>query len=637
MFRRKQKLIFWGVAIVVIPSFALVWNVGGRAGPSGHYDDPLIAVINSEQLHYSQLRAFSQRLNAGAGLPIRYLTGYNYFRQPQFHPDDNVAMTVIYAHLQLAKRWGVAIPDAEVRHYIRNEHPILSPAFRDQWDHGERRNRILGQTASSYGISPDLLLQGVREWLTLRRFYALERALATPSPDGAYHVYAQSRAQYVVKRLRFPASEALRTRAKGEFDAMDAERQTDELSQTLTRLAGNPTYRTPSRWRFEYLLVPFEKAPNPEPAENELLALYNRRTDLKDAKTFPEVRAQLLEETVRDRRREWALRQIAEEVDRAILHAIGDADPAAAEPPDLAVLAQTPGLARIGVVAGVSGTETATIDELAALPLLADLPDAQTAPHTTVRQYLENLDLAPDDQLDMVREIVMNRFDENSTPMETRDGVLRIRIVEWIPAKALSLTGDDGAVDEAVRTKALDGWVENRAEEFAREQAAAAAETYREGDHSAFEALPAETLSAFAASADIQRRAVDAIGDPQRYAGTPSADAPHDHGDGDDGHDHTEHASAEPGGYELVLLAERRLPSRTDFAALSEVERLQLGVGGGADAFPSQCGQLYATDPSGRPYGVFAVAPGAWLQTWLAELAVNGLFVYNSRVESPQP
>jgi hypothetical protein len=541
LFRRKQKYIYWIVAIIIIPSFVLVWGTDGL-GTTQTQGDFIVGTANGRNIGYAEFDAFQRRINGALGGYPLTLTG-----QPDAgtRTGELSKMLFVYSLLEDAKKAGISASDLQVATYINNSHPGIMPAI-NKADPASR-DRAINDFCRSMNLTPADLAQGIRDWQTIGNYVDAGSRLAAVSDESVYAVYSLNKADVVVKRVRIVENDALRELAKAEIMAKPEDELQTEARNHAAGRANDPRYRSPAKWRFSWVLVPFVPEDSiPQPTDAEIAASYEAdRAGHYAGQTLEQAREHIIAEHF-----------ITPEVERQTTRNMTvDVDPqlrAQAELPaeELAKLTQ---LAKYGVVAGETGA--------AALPsrdVVAGLPEGIEMDFAAA---LESIDTSSAEMRDSIVNELKAGYNLTDRPYRSEKGLFRIRLLDYEPSTPISLDGEDGKMNTELYELALADMVGERATVMAQEQAEATEAQVRElmlarengeaapdADFATnFDAMPTDTISYLNIADNNYALGTLPIGDilgPHPYF-DPSGER----------------------GQELIVMVGRHVPSRETFAA----------------------------------------------------------------------
>lgn len=431
IFRRKQKLIFWIVTIIIVPSFVLVWGVG--KSPFAGFVDPVVAKVGTHSITRSEFFALRQRLQMAAGEVPIVLPGLPV-------PEDTAdlfGMSCIYALLQQADQASVEAADLMVGTYLRYQHPQIS----QRWD--GKTTASLDKAVSEFclrnSVSVSDFVKGVREWLTLQRLLEDDGAAVAVSPDSAYLEYAKRKTEYVLKRLRVSRSPAFAQQAQQEFSAKSADEKAELARKHVSENQGNPKYREPATWRFQYALVPFESALPAGSLTDEMVQSYFN--DYKDSKyrgmNFDDIKEQVRADALRDERDRMALRNVRIDLDPQLRKAVREGI-------SIDDLSKQALLAKEGVRIGTTGDKPMTVEELSNLSIFG--PNSNLAP------FLNAIDMGNPETRNPRIEQWKTAFDSDvwqgisgrndSYLVRGAEGYMRLRLLDYAESKPIAITGD---------------------------------------------------------------------------------------------------------------------------------------------------------------------------------------------------
>ncbi len=547
LFRRKQKLIFWLVALIIIPSFVLVWGVDSIGSPGQAQGDFPIGTVNGKSVGYAEFEAFQRRIRGAlGGLPLT-LNGL-----PDAGSRTEEASKFLFALslLEDARAAGLAASDLQVGTYLDNSHPVIAYAIDKA--NPQSREKAVDDFCRSMNLTRAELFQGIRDWQTIGNYIDTDGRLANVNDETVYAFYSLNKAEVVVKRLRVVENEALGAYAKEELLAKpEAELQAEARNYAAGK-SNDPRYRTPARWRFAWLLVPFvPEASVRQPTDAEIQAAYDAgKATVHANKPLEEVRAQVVQQLIKDEVERQTLRNVSVDVDPQLR------SQQELPPEELVKLTQ---LAKYGAVAGDTGAEAVPSRDVA-----AHFPEG-VSPEFALA--LEAVDTSPAEMRDSIIADLRSGFNLADRPYRSDKGFFRVRLLDYQPSTPALLDGPDGKMNGEVFETALADMVGERAAEMAREQAEETEAKVRELMLARESGQPAPDAE-FAAEFDLMPTDTVSylnIADNNYAMGTlPIGDVlgPHPYVD----------QSGERG-QELIVMMDRRVPGRGTFAAESEEEK----------------------------------------------------------------
>ncbi|MDR1535981.1 MAG: SurA N-terminal domain-containing protein [Planctomycetota bacterium] len=454
LFRRNQKIIFWAVTIIIVPSFVAVWGVGGRYFDSGA-GVAEIGRVDGKTLTFQEFDAFRKRLQAAVGgLPIQ-IAGL---------PDTGAADSELwkyvfaYALLKDAEKADIRVSDLQVGTFLENvflRNAQADPA-REKGDDSQALSRSIEAFCRQSQISKGEFLRGVREWNGIGNYLTADSNLAAINDDLVFSVYSMNKAECVVKRLRVPELESDRESAKNEIMARPPDDLDRDIRAHIRARSSDSRYREPSTWRLAYVLVPYATAASiPQPEEEELASRYEAlsSSDYR-GKSLEEARGEISAALLREEMERRTLRNFLVDIDPQ-LRGQGAGMPAE----ELVKLTQ---LAKYGVVAGDTGPEALKIPEVA-----AKLPAGSTL---DIRLILEQLD-SQSGRLAEARENWKNGFNLEERPFAADEGLFRFRILEYNPSAPLEVDNPEGEIRPEIFELALADLVGERTAELTSERA----------------------------------------------------------------------------------------------------------------------------------------------------------------------
>ncbi|MDR0362749.1 MAG: SurA N-terminal domain-containing protein [Planctomycetota bacterium] len=591
MFRRNQKWVFIIVSIIIIPSFALVWGVGGFQA----HQNVEIAKIGRESLNYRDYERFRLRMRAAMGEMPFYFNG----------APDTAATGDLWAHIWAysvikdAEAAGVKASDAIVGTYLQNAHPITSTAYRN--DPSSLEGEVT-KICRRLQISRAEFLAGVRDLMTLNSYVNVDNNTVAVTEDSAYRIYALEKAQALFKRIRTPESAGMSEQAKAEFTAKDPEELQTLVRDYILARRDDDRFRDAATWRFSYVLLPYatETAPHVF-SEDEIRSFYDQNRAMFANLPFENVRDIVVEALSANERERTALRNLTIDVDPQ-LRANGEMSPE-----ELAKLTQ---LAKYGVKAGTTGESARSAARLAADPLFG--------PGSEITAALDEIDGMADEERATTIESWKNGFNLAMRPVKGAEGYLRLKLLDYTPSRPADIDAGDGAVRSDLYEAALSDLVGERVAELALDKAeetasgvrdfiaAAAAGGFPEGEFAdMYRAIPEETLpySRMMGGTDYEfgKLAVGEVYGPVEYADAASGEK----------------------GWELRVLTGRAIPTRDEFdGEAADVKARYQGIirmdrSGDSGRIDSFVGPVFRIQPTDAMFLTF------WDRVGKGEIRVN--------------
>ncbi len=548
LFRRHQKKVFWIVTIIIVPSFVLVWGVGGM-GQTERMTNFEVGAVDGKSINYTDFENFQKRLRAAlGGVPLQF-AGAPGAGTPA---EELYKFLYTYQVLKDAERAGVQASDLQVGTYLENGHPVIAPAVSK--DGIQARDPAIDAWCRQMQISRADFVRGIREWQTIGNYLDADANLSAVNDESTFAIYALNRSEIVVKRIRFLENDSVKERAKAEIMARPADELTQAARDYALAHADNPRYREPAKWRFAWILTPFVPADSVrQPTDAEIRERYDQNRDyvyegapLADVQD--RIRAELLQEEVERQ----TLRNFKVDVDSQLL---GQANEMAL--PELVKLAQ---LVKYGVSAGDTGEELLTSTEVA-----TKLPQGGDFQIQLLLDGIDGADLA-------ARESIVSEwktgFNLSGNPFKGENGFYRLRLLDYVSSIPAELDAADGSLRPEIYERAIEDMVGERAGEIAREdaitmdgqiraylEAKAAGEPAPDEELAAsFEQMPTETipyLRLVDSDYELSNLPVGDIRGPTPYRDPVNGDV----------------------GQELVVVVDRLVPSREDFAKESDTSK----------------------------------------------------------------
>ncbi|MCD8140900.1 MAG: SurA N-terminal domain-containing protein [Planctomycetaceae bacterium] len=545
LFRRKQKLIFWIVTIIIVPSFVLVWGIGGM-GDNRAGGDFQVGQVSGKSVSYAEFEAFQKRLRAAlGGIPLQFAAAPGAGTQAE----EIYKYLFAYQVLQDAERAGIRASDLQVGTYLDNAHPTVSQVIRA--DDPQSRERAVDEVCRQMQISRAEFVRGLREWQTIGNYLDADANLTAVNDETVYSFYSLNKSQVMVKRIRFVESDGVKEEAKAAImNKPEAELQ-EEVRAHIAANADQLRYREPARWRFAYVFSPNVPADSVrQPTEAEIRDAYEQgKTQRYNDAPLSEVRDRIRAELVQ------------QEVDRQTIRNFNvDIDPQLRGPGaelSLAELANLTPLVKYNVTAKDTGAEP-----IPAADVVRALPGGVIM---MMQQLLDSIEMAPAAIRDRTIEEWKSGWDMSGRPFKAEDGFYRLRLLDYVPSVPANLdTPEDGVAPEYYE-KAIEDMVGARAEEIILEESRKMEERLREyfaakerGEPvpdedlaREFEAMPVDTISYLQIADSMYELGRLPIGDmmgPTQFRDPATGEV----------------------GQELVVVVDRRVPSRATFNAEPE-------------------------------------------------------------------
>lgn len=645
--REKQKLIYWIIAILVIPTFVLFWG-GGSHLFEHHAAAYPVARIHGKEILSDAFYRFRERIFAVCGrIPLRFLYGIEFLGQVRLLPhrldgqEGYFSSVVALACLEEADRLRLAVSDREVGTFIRN-HPLFQ-GEKDEKRFQENFRQVVEKTLH---VTPKDYKEGVREYLKIMKFVDLLDSGALATPESAFVSFSQKEAKYTFARYEI-TSDSMRESILTEWEAKDPKEVESRIQAYLAAHPDLPEARTPARWRFEYVLAPFE-VPGFEPtltdaeirahfeenkeryraevettdqaneakSENVTVApseaseakeAPNMTSSLDDEAVFSKVASKIREELLQDRRHRAAMNTIQREVEHYIQQCL-----ASDRLPNLEEMTRLQILSRRGIQTGNSGKDPITSDDIGTLPLIGDSKELSAFLDELDRRF-RTLTAAIDRALEeekrkeareaFERELQkyqkifagpLNAESHQEEPLRCAAGLFKIRILEYIPGSPRTLRNAKGDLDTDLFSTLKNRLIAEEATRRARDKAEEVRRTWQkalleQGDlpPEFKEQIQTDTRPYVFVPPVLRAAKKGMVLDPQELpAGK---------------------------GYELLVLLERTLPSRETF--LQPEKRVERDTAYGGASRRLRSSVLYAPHHPGilQPH----IRMGARFQTWL--------------------
>ncbi len=463
-FRDKQKIIYWLVAIVVIPSFVLLGFAQILAGKG---TGPVIGEIAGEKYNYSEYAEYRNRLfQVNFQRQVYYINDMETYR-PAF--SEEFSYFISMALTKYAEQYGIEVTDQEISTFIRTQ---LNYKGNDAKEFSKLVEKAVGTMIRLDSVYE--YKKAVQEWLMLKKFLqVLDNTCLVPESFGALK-YEQDNSSYKLRTLFVPATKFTQA-AQKEIDALGegelvaraeayiSKNQIDNNRFALPFLWSKPT------WKFEYIMVPFA-VPGLEPQINDekLKEFYenNKLTKYADkdgkAKEFAEVRDQVTIDYRNDYRNKTAERTIKGEFSRFLNRMARDSKIDPEKGITVEQINSDPRLVSRGLKAGDSGEGELDVDVIMQNPVFAN--------SIMLKMFFSRLEvelLRAQAQKDQKKyDEILNNYkkffsgisvgynaDAAKQPIQGKDGLFNIRLVSYTPAKPLTLKGKDGKPDKELLGK----------------------------------------------------------------------------------------------------------------------------------------------------------------------------------------
>lgn len=453
LFRRKQKLIFWIVTIIIVPSFVLVWGVRDYAGGSGQNMNFEIGVVDNKTVKYPEFEAFQKRIRAALGnIPLQFPNipgvGTPY--------EDLYKYILTYTLLKDAEKAGVSVSDLQVGTYIENVHPIIATSINP--DDPQSKERAVDNLCRQMRISRQEFLQGVREWQTISNYLDADTNVTAINSETVFAFYSLNKAECVVKRIHFLESDTIREQAKAEILAKPADELQEEVRSFIMGSSGDARYRNPALWRFDWVLIPFvPESSVRQPSDADISEEFEAgQFSAYQGKTLDEVRDQIKSKLIRDEVDRQTMRNFTVDVDPQLRGS-------AASEMELSELVKLTQLVKYGAVAGGTGSEPISAPAVAAA--LPEGTDFQ------IGMLLDGID----SEVEPARQAMIDEWSGNfslvTRPFKSDKGYYRLRLLEYKSSTPAEIEAEDGKIKPEYYELALADMVGARMEDTLRNQA----------------------------------------------------------------------------------------------------------------------------------------------------------------------
>ncbi len=598
-FRKRKQLIYWIISICIIPAFVLLWGTG-RAFRGPARANPKFALIGDQTFTRNDFYDFqspggSGRLPAALGtrgVRIRYSPATINILARNFKPknaddyrvlDAHISTAIVLAILEQAKKAGLNASLMEVSAYI-HRHPF----FAGIGDNEARFAKAYRERIKQMRLTNKDFIRGVREWLIIRKFITLMDRSIPASPDDAYMLYARDNTKCTYSRLVVRITQQMR---KDAIDKVSGKtRKHPGPDEALTNaavekyLAEHPKDRelwTKAKWRFEWVLAPFDAIPVEVTAANVENYYNSHKWDFK-GKQLDEVYDKVQEQVKKNKQKEMALRTLRGEFMSYLRQHLASKKPIRIED-----IGNDPGLRKRGVVAGVSGPKAVSTD---GIRLNQDIGDCQE-----LAQYLDQLDTISDSKTrDKEIEKLRKLFDDRPEPFACKKGLFRIRLLEYQASQPRNLYDEKGKLDAQLRILVVDKLQQREAESMARKLAEEYAAKIQAGDTGKIKAMKIETKD----YKKLRQTLRDApLNTPQIFPL---------YGDG------------QVTGFEVMTIVKRTPPARSAFAALPADKRKRY------EQMAAWQWHGYIQRYDWQRRGLSTINPGPVLQQWIEDETKSG-------------
>ncbi len=266
-FRDKQKLIYWIVAIIVIPSFMIF---GYSQVFDYNPDRSKVGEIDNKIYSYQDFSDFYRRIQAvNSGQPVYFtVDGQNPWLQ------DSNAMFIILALRDKALKRGIIVTDDEVATYIKGQFGYKGESAKELED---IVSNVLQKTSSLKSVYE--YKKGVRDWLLVKKFLnVLDNTIFFPE-SFANITNTMHKTSITYGELNFPVADFTKV-SQEEFNNLSeaelknrAEKFIAEY-QKIEYRRKYPFLWTDAKWKFEYISIPLIVESLEPEVNDELIANY---------------------------------------------------------------------------------------------------------------------------------------------------------------------------------------------------------------------------------------------------------------------------------------------------------------------------------------------------------------------------
>ena len=477
-FRDKQKMIYWIVAIIVIPSFMIF-------GYSQVFDynpeNGTVGVIDERPYTVQEFNDFYQRIQAvNFGQPV-YLTLDG---QTPWLQSTNAMFTVL-ALRDKARQNGIIVTDDEVATYIKGQFGYEGNSEKELEDLIRTMLKESSHLKSVYDYKI-----GVRDWLLVKKFLnVLDKSIFFPSTFANISNTMQ-KTTVTYGKLDIPVKEFNKT-ATTEFNEL-SEAELKSRAENFINEFQKPGYRTlypflwtPAKWKLEYISVPLVvETLEPETSDEVIEDFYKSNPDrYKDnngnAEKFEDIKEKVKKDYIASYRVRTVQTTFGNEYDRFLHRMVlkGENSDKAIQKVELTDIDADSRLKSRGVSTGSTGSKLLSAYELADNPVFVG---------SGIQYFLAKLDhqfqnAKQQDLADKKNEAVQKIFDDYSKsfrgyeqfnteiPFASSDKTLsKVRIVDYKEGKKRSLNDKDGSELLEDIKKAM---IENTADKMAQDAA----------------------------------------------------------------------------------------------------------------------------------------------------------------------
>ena len=477
-FRDKQKMIYWIVAIIVIPSFMIF-------GYSQVFDynpeNGTVGIIDEKPYTVQEFNDFFQRIQAvNFGQPV-YLTMDG---QAPWLQSTNAMFTVL-ALRDKARKNGIIITDDEVATYIKGQFGYEGNSEKEL---EELINNMLKETSHLKSVYDYKI--GVRDWLLVKKFLnVLDNSIFFPSTFANISNTMQ-KTTVTYGKLDIPVQEFNKT-ATTEFDEL-SEAELKSRAEEFINEFQKPGYRTlypflwtSAKWKLEYISVPLVfEALEPDTSDKAVEDYYKANPDrYKDSdgkvEKFDDIKEKVKKDYIASYRVRTVQTTFGNEYDRFLHRMVlkGENSDKTIQKVELTDIDADSRLKARGVSTGSTGPELLTAYELADSPVFVG---------SGIQYFLANLDhqFQNAKQQDLAKknnEAVQKIFDDYSRsfrgyeqfnteiPFASSDKTLsKVRLIDYQEGKKRNLSDKDGSELLEEIKKAM---IENTADKMAMDAA----------------------------------------------------------------------------------------------------------------------------------------------------------------------
>lgn len=459
-FRDKQKLITWIATLLVVPAFILMGFIGLFTANS---QSPVVGSIEGTDYNYRELLDFNVGLSqVNFGQPVSFEINN------QKIPQEAGGFFALVLRDEAVLN-GVAVSELEINSYI-------DTYVRLRFGAEKFTKKELAKMLKSSSIDMEVFefKEAVKNWLLIKKFLGIiDNSMLAPSLLAELAA-GQEKSQYTYKQLEYFASDFLEEATKALNDLPPEQLQARaqkfiENNQKEELKDGSPFLWTDAKWTLDYIFVPYVVAGlEPKITPEKLKTYYdsnkNKYANEKgEDKPFEEVRSAVENDYREYYRQQTALQTLDNEYRRFInrnLQNLKSGDEIKLV--TVEDIKTDPRLISRGLKAERVSSEPLTEAEIAALPVFKGtmVSFMLTTADRQLRAAEHAVSLAADSQQ---KKEELKRLQDNyfrsfrgfsfpgaskESPLKSNDGLIKVRIAQYIPGEKRTLLKVDGSIDE---------------------------------------------------------------------------------------------------------------------------------------------------------------------------------------------